>query len=422
MESYTDSDNANSPASDSSDSYLFGSRKIKKCSRDDYAKKYKNYEKSYHKEKYLKNRSQKHSSSRSPDYEKSGMPPLSKLHGTREKLRHISIKRESPETDSSGGSKNKHRRYQIPNDYDPNLKIKQEPIDDDYRASNLDAVGSHESMKHRVSRWEKDDASVSVKQEPRSPSHSRSRSPVHRHRHHKSSHRSSHREQHRDHHDSNRYRQKDERQREDRKREAAHRRRGGENPFVTSASDFGNRGHNSNSDTANAAPVKEKPSMELSGKLTEHSNTYNGIVVKYNEPAEARKPKRRWRLYPFKGLEDLPVLPIHRQSAYLIGRERLVADIPVGHPSISKQHAVLQFRKVPFNRADGTTGYRVRPYIIDLNSSNGTYINCKRIQSQCYVELFEKDLIKFGFSTREYVILHEDSNTREVQVGDEVSE
>ena len=277
-------------------------------------------------------------------------------------------------------------------------------------------------MKHRVSRWEQEDASISVKQEFRSPSHSRSRSPVHRHRHYKSYHRSSHREQHRDHHDSNRHRQRDERQREDRKREAAHKRRGGENPFVTSTSDFAGRGHNSNSNAANEALVKEKPNMELSGKLTEHSNTYNGIVVKYNEPAEARKPKRRWRLYPFKGVDELPVLPIHRQSAYLIGRERLVADIPVGHPSISKQHAVLQFRKVPFNRADGTTGFKVRPYIIDLNSSNGTYINCKRIQSQCYVELFEKDLIKFGFSTREYVILHEESNTREVQADDEVSE
>lgn len=37
-------------------------------------------------------------------------------------------------------------------------------------------------------------------------------------------------------------------------------------------------------------------------------------------------------------------LPIHRQSFYLFGRERRVADIPTDHPSCSKQHAVLQFR------------------------------------------------------------------------------
>ena len=37
-------------------------------------------------------------------------------------------------------------------------------------------------------------------------------------------------------------------------------------------------------------------------------------------------------------------LPIHRQSVYLFGRERRVADIPTDHPSCSKQHSVLQFR------------------------------------------------------------------------------
>ena len=37
-------------------------------------------------------------------------------------------------------------------------------------------------------------------------------------------------------------------------------------------------------------------------------------------------------------------LYIHRQSYYLIGRERRVVDIATDHPSCSKQHAVLQFR------------------------------------------------------------------------------
>lgn len=40
------------------------------------------------------------------------------------------------------------------------------------------------------------------------------------------------------------------------------------------------------------------------------------------------------------------LLHIHRQSAYLIGRDRLVADIAVDHPSCSKQHAVIQCKLV----------------------------------------------------------------------------
>ena len=60
--------------------------------------------------------------------------------------------------------------------------------------------------------------------------------------------------------------------------------------------------------------------------------------------------------YIFKGDEELPFLPLHRQSAYLIGRDRKVADIPTDHPSCSKQHAVLQYRLVTYNREDGTKG------------------------------------------------------------------
>lgn len=92
------------------------------------------------------------------------------------------------------------------------------------------------------------------------------------------------------------------------------------------------------------AAEKEKPTFELSGALVEDTNTYRGVVIKYNEPPEARIPKRRWRLYPFKNDEPLPVMYIHRQSAYLLGRQRKIADIPIDHPSCSKQHAVFQYR------------------------------------------------------------------------------
>ncbi|KAH0631049.1 hypothetical protein JD844_005130 [Phrynosoma platyrhinos] len=89
---------------------------------------------------------------------------------------------------------------------------------------------------------------------------------------------------------------------------------------------------------------KEKPSFELSGALLEDTNTFRGVVIKYTEPPEARIPKKRWRLYPFKNDEVLPVMYIHRQSAYLLGRHRRIADIPIDHPSCSKQHAVFQYR------------------------------------------------------------------------------
>ena len=155
---------------------------------------------------------------------------------------------------------------------------------------------------------------------------------------------------------------------------------------------------------------KEGPNMALSGKLMEDTNVHNGVVVKYSEPPEAKKPKRRWRFYVFKGEETMPVLHLHRQSAYLLGKDRKVADIPIDHPSCSRQHAVLQYRCVPGNSVDGQKITRVLPYIIDLESSNGTFLNNKKIEPKRYMELREKDVLKFGFSSREYVLLHDQSD------------
>lgn len=154
---------------------------------------------------------------------------------------------------------------------------------------------------------------------------------------------------------------------------------------------------------------KEGINLGLSGALTQDSNTFNGIVIKYAEPPEARKPKRRWRFYVFKGSETLPTLHLHRQSAYLMGRDRKVCDLPIDHPSCSKQHAALQYRMVARKKDDGTEANRVLPYVIDLGSANGTFLNNTRIDPKRYYELKEKDVLKFGFSTREYVLLHENS-------------
>ncbi len=79
------------------------------------------------------------------------------------------------------------------------------------------------------------------------------------------------------------------------------------------------------------------------------------------------------------------------------------------HPSCSKQHAVLQYRMVEARRADGRTGRRVSPYVLDLGSANGTFVNNQRVEPRKYVQVMEKDVLKFGFSSREYVLLHDQS-------------
>jgi hypothetical protein len=66
-------------------------------------------------------------------------------------------------------------------------------------------------------------------------------------------------------------------------------------------------------------------------------------------------------------------LYVHRQSAYLFGRDRKVADVPTDHPSCSSQHAVLQYRLVELPQEPGFMGppkRTVKPYIMDLGGSS----------------------------------------------------
>jgi smad nuclear-interacting protein 1 len=155
-----------------------------------------------------------------------------------------------------------------------------------------------------------------------------------------------------------------------------------------------------------AIPEKEpEPDFGLSGALAAETNTVNGVVLLHNEPSEARPPTARWRLYVFKdGKAHGDPLHVHRQSRYLFGRERRIADIPTDHPSCSKQHAVLQYRLT--EKADGGPA-AVRPYLMDLGSTNGTFLNGERLEPQRYYELLEQDLLKFGNSSREYVLIKE---------------
>ncbi|KAL1950571.1 hypothetical protein VTO73DRAFT_5695 [Trametes versicolor] len=162
------------------------------------------------------------------------------------------------------------------------------------------------------------------------------------------------------------------------------------------------------------AEDKTKPNFAPSGLLAAETKTVQradgtNTVLKYHEPPEARKPVVGWRLYVFKGKEQVELLHIHRQSAYLIGRDRAVVDLAVEHPSCSKQHAVIQYRQVREKNEFGDVKSAVKPFIIDLESTNGTIVNDERIPTSRYYELMLGDVIKFGESAREYVLLSEDA-------------
>ncbi|GJC91737.1 FHA domain protein [Colletotrichum higginsianum] len=157
---------------------------------------------------------------------------------------------------------------------------------------------------------------------------------------------------------------------------------------------------------------KEKPNLRTTGLLAAASNSVQqadgtSIVLKYHEPAEARKPpaKDQWRLFIFKGADIIDTVDLSARSCWLVGREAAVVDLMAEHPSISKQHAVIQFRHVEKRNEFGDRIGKVKPYLIDLESANGTVLNGDKVADSRYYELRDKDMVKLGHSTREYVIM-----------------
>ncbi|OAX81985.1 hypothetical protein ACJ72_03661 [Emergomyces africanus] len=185
------------------------------------------------------------------------------------------------------------------------------------------------------------------------------------------------------------------------------------NPLPSQKDAFSKTPGDAISGTSPPLPEKEKPNFSNTGRLAAETNTVKSgdgltsVVLKYHEPPEARKPpaKDPWRLYVFKGEDLLETIQLGGRSCWLIGRERLVVDLPVDHLSCSKQHAALQFRFVEKRNEYGDRDGRVRPYLIDLESANGSTVNGEPAPKGCYMELMDKDVLKFGFSTREYVLM-----------------
>ncbi len=75
----------------------------------------------------------------------------------------------------------------------------------------------------------------------------------------------------------------------------------------------------------------------------------------------------------------------------LIGRSP-ESNIVLNHPSISKEHA-----KINFNNDE--------IYIIDLNTENGTFVNKQKINPLQNINLKNNDLINFGKDTTDFILL-----------------
>lgn len=164
--------------------------------------------------------------------------------------------------------------------------------------------------------------------------------------------------------------------------------------------------------SAEEVKEKEKPNYYPTGILAAASNRVElsdgaSVTLKYHEPPEARLPPSRddWKLFVFKGKEVLDTVGLSARSCWLVGREVRVVDLPAEHPSVSGQHAVVQFRYVEKRDEFGDRRGGVKPYVIDLESKAGTALNGEAVPAGRYLEVRSGDVLRFGESTRDYVVM-----------------
>jgi smad nuclear-interacting protein 1 len=153
---------------------------------------------------------------------------------------------------------------------------------------------------------------------------------------------------------------------------------------------------------------KELPNFEVSGLLAEDQNQISGVPLIFAVSVDAAEPDSSssdWRLFEFVGEDSKRTINLKGCSCFLFGSDARLSSnesedvcfVYVEDTSVSKQHAVIQFRR----RSDA-----VKPYLMDLESSNKTRLNGDPIEPGRYVELRHEDVILFGRSESEYVLLN----------------
>lgn len=117
----------------------------------------------------------------------------------------------------------------------------------------------------------------------------------------------------------------------------------------------------------------------------------------YVEPSWGGKPEENYKIEVLKSGMIIETISLREQSYYSIGRLP-TCHLTLVHPTISRFHAILQYRCHPDNEND--KGF----YVYDLGSTHGTFWNGNRIKPNVYVRIQGGHILRFGCSQRRYIL------------------
>ncbi|XP_066531250.1 kanadaptin [Hoplias malabaricus] len=121
----------------------------------------------------------------------------------------------------------------------------------------------------------------------------------------------------------------------------------------------------------------------------------------YTEPPWAGVATVPYAFELLKNGSILDSIPLTQQSYFVVGRLP-VCDVSLEHPSISRYHAVVQYRGLAGE--DGAVGEEPGFYVYDLGSTHGTFVNKNKVPPKTYIRLRVGHVLKFGGSTRLFIL------------------
>ncbi|KAA0197442.1 hypothetical protein HAZT_HAZT009717 [Hyalella azteca] len=135
------------------------------------------------------------------------------------------------------------------------------------------------------------------------------------------------------------------------------------------------------------------------------SHNLKTVPIPYKEPSWSSHPPDGYSFEVLKG--GVVVDTIKLDKPFLVFGRLAQCDVMLEHPSISRFHCIVQYRGVTSEAAEAGI------YVYDLSSTHGSYQNKYRLQPKVYNRLRVGHMLKFGGSSRNFVLMGPDEDAEE---------
>lgn len=172
----------------------------------------------------------------------------------------------------------------------------------------------------------------------------------------------------------------------------------------------------SNGDSTTCPPQPSPPPPEEGlGPVEQHNTavgTEDSLRLPYTEPSWSGPPPQPHHLCVIKNGVELDAVSLSDKPYCVVGRLPS-CHMRLEHPSISRYHAVIQYRPIAESPSEQQQQQHVmysnHPkdpgyYLYDLHSTHGTFLNKNKVQPRVYYRLRVGQTIRFGGSTRLFVL------------------